>query len=239
MTTNENKTGLVLWDVDHTLIETRGVGSELYKAAFEEALEAEMTHSADVTGATELEIFHETVRANGLTARNGDLSKYSDRLAGQYEEKRDVLRQRGRRLPGARNTIVALSQVDYLVQSILTGNLRRVAKTKLEVFELAPLIDLDIGAFAEDNETRPGLVAVAQRNAARKYGREFDRSNTVILGDSPSDVSTAQKGGAMVIGIASGNTDAAELGELGADAVLDDLEDSARVVAVVRTLLRH
>jgi hypothetical protein len=29
---------LVLWDVDHTLIETRGVGSELYRAALRRSL---------------------------------------------------------------------------------------------------------------------------------------------------------------------------------------------------------
>ncbi len=40
---------LVLWDVDHTLMETGGVGFELFRTAFEQASGQQLTRAADVT----------------------------------------------------------------------------------------------------------------------------------------------------------------------------------------------
>jgi phosphoglycolate phosphatase len=51
---------LVLWDVDHTLMETGGVGAELFRAAFEQATGRALEHAATVTGRTEPAIFRET-----------------------------------------------------------------------------------------------------------------------------------------------------------------------------------
>ena len=229
--------GLILWDVDHTLIETRGVGADLYKAAFEAAMGSPMKERADVTGATEPEIFWETARANGLHATEDDLRRYAGLLAQQYDQHRPRLRDQGRRLPGAEAALKALGGVDGLVQTALTGNLRAVAVIKLEVFDLASLLDLTVGAYGEDSDERPGLVAVAQQRAAAKYGQPFSRTNTVIVGDSPSDVRTGKEGGAAVLGVASGKSDASELANAGADFTLDDLRDPAELVRRVTALL--
>jgi len=47
----------------------------------------------------------------------------------------------------------------------------------------------------------------------------FERSSAVIVGDSPSDVETGTKGGATVIGVASGKSSAEELRELMKDSL--------------------
>lgn len=44
---------LVLWDVDHTLIETRSLGSELARAAFAEITGQRFDDLAEATGKTE------------------------------------------------------------------------------------------------------------------------------------------------------------------------------------------
>lgn len=237
MTHATTTSGLVLWDVDHTLIETRGVGAHLYKAAFEEAAGAKMEEAANVTGAIEPEIFRETMRRNGLSPQKGNLDRYALLLEQQYDDNRNLLRKQGRPIQGAKEALLALGSVDGLVQTVLTGNLRQVARTKLEVFELAALLDLDVGAYGEDSESRPGLVSIAQESARQKYGRNFGAKDTVIIGDSTSDITTGQQGGAMVIAVASGKATAAELAEAGPDLVLDSLEDTTQVVKAVRGLL--
>lgn len=227
----------MLWDIDHTLIETGGVGAELYKSAFEEVAGTEMKNRAAVTGVTEPRIFRETMRLNGLTIGGNDLAKYSLSLAEKYDNSKQVLRGRGRALPGARGSLAALSETSGLVQSVLTGNLRRVARTKLEVFGLVDFLDLDAGAYGEDSEDRPGLVPIAQRAANTKYGSAFTVRNTIVVGDSPGDVETGQIGGARVIAVASGESDVEELRATGADIVLPDLQNTAELVTCVMALL--
>ena len=61
----------------------------------------------------------------------------------------------------------------------------------------------------------------------------FERNNTVILGDSLSDVETGRKGGARVVGVASGKSSTEELRDAGAEAVLEELRDVGRVVELV------
>jgi len=224
---------LVLWDIDHTLIETRGVGGELYRAAFEEITGRKMEHKAEVTGKTEPAILTDTLRLHGLEPSEDYQAKYAEALARQYEEHADEMRQRGRTLPGAREALAALAEMPNIIQTVLTGNLRAVAMTKLRVFGLDGFVDFEVGAYGDDEAERPKLVAVAQERASAKYGAEFSRDNTVILGDSPSDVETGIKGGARVIGVASGRSSVEELEGSGVSAVLEDLGSTSMLVRAV------
>jgi phosphoglycolate phosphatase-like HAD superfamily hydrolase len=216
---------LVLWDIDHTLIETRGVGGKLYRAAFEEITGRQMEHKAAVTGKTEPAILTETLNLNGLKPSDDYQARYTEALARQYEEHADELRERGRALPGSREALAALAEQPGVIQTVLTGNLRAVAVTKLRVFGLDGFIDFEVGAYGDDAADRPKLVAVAQQRAAAKHGLEFSRSNTVILGDSPGDVETGIRGGAKIIGVATGRSSAEELRKTGAGLVFQDLTE--------------
>jgi hypothetical protein len=93
---------LILWDIDHTLIETRGLGGELYANAFEIATGTRMVHKADVTGQTEPSILIATLRLHGITEDEPHLSRYEAALPAAYDRHRDQLARRGRILPGAR-----------------------------------------------------------------------------------------------------------------------------------------
>jgi phosphoglycolate phosphatase-like HAD superfamily hydrolase len=228
---------LVLWDVDHTLIETHGVGNELYRAAFEAVTGRSLEREPEITGRTERAILAETLRLHRIEPTQDHQTRYAAALAQQYEQHIDELRERGRVLPGAAGALQAVARVPGVVQTVLSGNLRAVARTKLRAFRLDDLLDLDIGAYGDDEEDRPRLVAVAQRLAGGKYHGPFDRTNTVIIGDSPSDVQTGLDGGATVIGIASGKTSRDQLLHAGADAALEDLHDATTVAGTVRSVV--
>ncbi len=122
-------------------------------------------------------------------------------------------------------------------QSVLTGSIRPVAEMKLAALGLRDGLDLCIGAYGDDHEDRTQLVHVARRRAAGVHGEsaaEFSGTSTVIVGDTPLDVSAALAAGARVVGVASGAYSVAELREAGANTVLPDLTDTD---AVLRALL--
>src|SRR5882757_4905895 len=52
---------LVLWDVDHTLIDSGGVGGEIYAAAFENITGQALEQMAEMPGRTEPVIFRDTL----------------------------------------------------------------------------------------------------------------------------------------------------------------------------------
>jgi phosphoglycolate phosphatase len=229
----EQATLLVLWDIDHTLIETAGVGSELYAAAFEAVTGRSMEYPADPTGRTEPAIFAETLERHGIEATDELHAGYAVELARQYEQHGERLRTRGRALPGAQDALMALAEQPGVVQTVLSGNLRAVAITKLSAYGLDGYLDFDAGAFGEDAAKRPELVAVAQARAGAKYGTSFGPDNTVIVGDTVADVVAAREGGAAIVGVATGRDSAEELRNSGAQAVLSDLADTSGTVAAI------
>ena len=127
--------------------------------------------------------------------------------------------------------------VRRIYQSVLTGNIRAVAETKLVALGLRDGLDLCIGAYGEDHEDRIELVHVARRRAAGVHGRSataFAGTATVVIGNTPLDVSVALSAAARAVGVATGSYTAADLRAAGAHAVLDDLTDTR---AVLRALL--
>ncbi len=224
---------LVLWDVDHTLIETRGVGAELFREAFEQATGRRLEHPAEVTGRTEPDIFAETAELHSIPFTSELLDRYATALAAAYQARAAELAARGRAVPGAAEAIGALANAGGVIQSVLTGNLRAVAEVKLQAFRLADGLDLDAGAFGSDDPVRARLVRIAQRRAAGKYRARFDARTTVLIGDTPSDVDAARDGGARIIAVATGKSTVAELRSAGAGLVLPDLTDTVALVKAV------
>ena len=227
---------LVLWDIDHTLIETRGAGGEFYRRAFEAATGVTMRRNAEVTGQTEPSILTSTLRLHDIDEDEPYLSRYKDALAAEYGGNRDELRTRGRVLPGAREALQALSVDPTVVQSVLTGNLRAVSEIKLHTFGLDRYVDLEVGAYGDDDTDRPSLVKIAQRRARHKYGEMFTRENTVVVGDSTHDIATGIQGGAATVAVASGSDEIETLTGAGAGAVLADLTDLARLRKVLHDI---
>jgi phosphoglycolate phosphatase len=214
---------LVLWDVDHTLIETRGVGFAIYQRAFPAATGRPLTELAKVSGRTELDIMRETLRINGVEPTDEAVDRLAAALIQGYEDARAELGGQGRALPGARETLAELANSKMLFQTVLTGNLREVARIKLEVFGLDGFLDLEAGAYGDDHQERVELVAIAQQRASERTGTEFGSANTVLIGDTPNDVAAGLAAGVRVVGVATGKTDLEELRAAGATWVVDEV----------------
>jgi phosphoglycolate phosphatase len=220
---------LVLWDIDHTLVDTRGVGRELSAEAFLDATGVVMLQQAAVDGVTEPVIFRETARMHQLETGRAEFEAFARALTARHVARSSELAERGCALPGAAEALSALARRAGVVQTTVTGNVRGAAQVKLAAFGLDRHLDLAVGAYGEDDEERAGLVRIAVDRAAVKYGA-MPLSDAVLIGDTPADAEAGTSCGVFTIAVASGRTPAADLRVAGADVVLDDLTDTGAVV---------
>jgi phosphoglycolate phosphatase len=224
---------LVLWDVDHTLIETGGIGSQIYATAFEKVTGHPLGQMAHMHGRTEPVIFRDTLDLNGLDDAPGLYENFAAEQAEGYRQRQADLREHGRALPGAAAALRALSQRPDVTQSVLTGNTRPAAELKLAAFGLDRYVDFGIASYGTDSDTRADLVAIARDRAAARTSLEFTPDTTLIIGDTPADVTAARDGGARIIAVATGSYSTAELAGAGAGTVLADLSDTPAFLAAV------
>ncbi|MCI0383644.1 HAD family hydrolase [Streptomyces sp. CNQ085] len=227
---------IVLWDIDHTLIDNAGVSKEIYAAAFSALAGRPPTGPARTEGRTDRLIMREMFLHEGLP--EPDWTAVEAALARAGQERLEELHRRGTALPGVRDALKAVSVQDGWVPSILTGNIAANARVKLSAFDLDPLLDLSVGAYGADALQRPDLVAVARERARLLRGVRSDVP-VVLVGDTPRDVESALTTGSGIVAVASGIHSAEELAAAGAPAVLPDLSDTANLLRILESFAAH
>jgi phosphoglycolate phosphatase-like HAD superfamily hydrolase len=224
---------LVLWDIDHTLMDTGGVGGEVYAAAFEKVTGQPLREMPEVSGSTEPVIFREALALHEIDDTPALYARFAEEQARGYSERVADLRERGCALPCAAEVLQELAARDGVIQSVLTGNTEPSSRIKLASFGLDTYLDLDIAAYGTDSDIRADLVAVARQRATDRIGISFGPSTTVLVGDTPADVTAAHDGAARIIAVATGRHTIADLAKTGALDVLADLCDMQAFMQVL------
>jgi len=232
----------VLWDVDYTLVNSAGVARQLYQLAFAELYGMELTGAAaeaNMAGRTDRAISLDVLELAGVPDPAGQVALFEASLARLAPGLTGLAAATARPLPGAAAAISALADGQraapgrLVVQSLLTGNVRALAEVKLVPLGLTAHLDLDVGAYGNESAIRADLVHLARARAAAAYGTRFDGPATVLVGDTPLDVTAALATGARAVGVATGSFTASELAGSGAHAVLANLTDTEQVLAAV------
>jgi phosphoglycolate phosphatase len=161
-------TRLVLWDIDGTLIDGVGLGRDAFVEAFERVTGSPPEQLVPFAGRTDLEIALDMLETAGIRDGQGLLDDFQAALALAMAERSELLRERGRSLPGAHQAIERLGRERNVVQSLLTGNIEPNAHVKLGAFGLTRGLDMDIGAYGSDHRRRGELVAVALAKARER-----------------------------------------------------------------------
>jgi len=209
---------LVLWDVDHTLIDAGGTSSELYRTVFAELFGRELASVVPMAGRTDRAIIVDTLTGAGIRDPRSRVDEFVAALAAHAPDFAAQVRARGRVLPGAAEALTALTALadepslpggGPVRQSVLTGNIRPLADAKLRTLGLISLLDMNIGAYGDEHESRAELVHIARRHAAQAHGpsgssgRPADRSaggrargGTGAEGETGAETGARDKSGA-------------------------------------------
>jgi len=223
--------GLLLFDLDGTLMKSGGAGMRAIARAVQERFG--LTDSfGDIVpdGKTDPLILREIIRTRGLGRDDEQL--LLDDLAARY---RRLLTEempraaKARVLPGVRALVEVLARQALVPFGLLTGNYEVTARIKLEHVGLNRFFPF--GAFSSDDEDRERLVPVAVSRAEQHTGRAIGVGRHVhVIGDTPLDVRCALANGVTAVGVASGRYSAEELSRARAHVVLDDLADTNAVL---------
>ncbi|MGC5401718.1 HAD family hydrolase [Streptomyces sp. DT20] len=224
---------LVLWDIDHTLIATRGVGRELFGQCFEHVTGQPMKQQALVDGMTEPVIFRETARLHGIDTDRTQFEAFARCSAQRHQAHAHTLRERGHALPGAAAALAAVAELDDVVQSVVTGNVRPVAEIKLGVFGLDTHIVFPYGGYGEDHDDRPELVRTAIKRTAQASGTTLHPADVLLIGDTPADIAAGHEAGVPVLAVATGRTSLSDLQRARPTQAVADLQDLAPLRALL------
>src|SRR5574340_434171 len=96
----------------------------------------------------------------------------------------------------------ALNGRDDCVLGLLTGNIEKGAKIKLDHYGISGCFR--IGAYGSDAEDRNVLLPVAVEKLSRDHSLSVDFRDCVVIGDTPRDVECSKPYGARALAVATG-----------------------------------
>jgi phosphoglycolate phosphatase-like HAD superfamily hydrolase len=233
---------LLLFDVDQTLITSHGSGMRAMLAAGREMFGPQFsTESVSFAGRIDPLILHELIAAAGHepTAERMETFKqtYFRHIHVTLAEAKVHPEKPARTLPGVLELLAELEGNHAgLCRGVLTGNYELSGLAKLRACGIAPEV-FTIRVWGDESRsvppTRNDLPAVGIAKFGEHHSRPVQPSRTVIIGDTPHDVACAHACGCKCLAVATGFSSVDELRRAGADAVVENLGETRRVVEVL------
>jgi phosphoglycolate phosphatase len=219
--------GLLLFDIDKTLIRSNGAGRMAMDAAFADHFGAiEAMRGISVDGRTDRAIFLEAIGrlAPGHPDPVSLLPIVTESYLTYFPAALDE--RGGEVLPGILELLEALAETHGGL-GIATGNLRRGAEAKLTHFGL--LDWFAAGGFGDEHIGREAVVREGIAALAAMLNCPPDASDCIVLGDTPLDVEAAHAAGARCLAVATGSYTVEALTAAGADWAFVDLSETTRI----------
>ena len=220
---------LLLWDIDGTIIRTKGAGESAMNRAFSEIFRQDGDlYEIDYSGRTDPLLGKMLCERYGFPnepeSNQAFVDAYVRHLSAILADTPATL------LPGM-NVLQDLASRPDCLQGLLTGNVRSGGKVKLEsvgVWEC-----FAYGAFADGCFDRNELAPRALEMAFECFGLEFAPEKVFVIGDTPRDVECGQQVRACTIAVATGKYSVTELEAAGPDFVFEDLSDTGAFLSAL------
>lgn len=239
--------GLILFDIDGTLLHAPGAGRPAFAQAFMEAFGWEQTADhINFYGETDLNVFRQICAERGVESTPAMEKAFFERLAPALEERlqerppilflnvgnfleilsrdRNVDATSSSRFPVHPDATRA-SRLRWGI-GLVTGNIEATAWMKLRYAGIDHYFSF--GGFSCNHADRAEIA----RNALKASGVEKPEK-VFLIGDTPNDIHAAKANGFVSIAVATGGFDFQTLEKAGADFVFDDLTDTEGLLSIL------
>jgi phosphoglycolate phosphatase-like HAD superfamily hydrolase len=218
---------LLLFDIDGTLIHSGGAGVRALIRAFKERFGIDDDLSdIEIAGMTDSGIVVSILNKHKIPPTHENVSAFLDSYV--HFLSLELPRRKGKLLPGVLQLLEKLKSRPHVVLALLTGNVSRGARLKLEHYGVWHFFEF--GAFADDHRDRNQLGRFARARAKEKHDREFAASEIDVIGDTPRDIACGRALGARTIAVATGTWSRDELAKYQPDFLIDDLSDLKTII---------
>ena len=226
---------LILFDIDGTMLLTKGAGITAMERAGRELFgDGFGFGSIETAGRLDGLIWADLADANGVEATDGNHARFRARYA-QHLHGLLAVERIATALPGVAALIEALSSWPHAALGLLTGNYPETGRLKLVAAGYEP-DGFRVAAWGTDGPNRRALPPVAMARHAEIAGSPIAAQRVVIIGDTPHDIDCAKHNACRSIGVSTGAFDRRRLADDGADLALDDLSDTQRVLDWLRSI---
>lgn len=191
------------------------------------------------SGKTDLQILREALEPEGITSK--EIWNFLPQIELAYMQVLKDLADSGPvfdRCPGVGGLLDSLSSNSNYLLSLVTGNLERLAHTKLESVGLSSYFS-HRGAFGSDHEDRRQLPTIASNRIHQSLNLQqgsLSPSQFVVIGDTPRDIDCAHHFGAKAIAVSNGRYSTSELNFYNPDFVFENFSDIETVIAAIDSL---
>lgn len=209
---------VILFDIDNTLLYTRGAGSHAMNLAFNEMFGVTDGFArVEFSGRTDRFILQSGLAEHGI---EGGIEKHLDAFTQRYYQllPESITQRDGYLMPGFPELLAALCDAGALL-GLATGNFSEAATIKLSHYGIADYFHG--GGFGEESTERGEVVAAAIRNVANGAAP----ADILVVGDTPHDITSALENNVIAVGVATGNFTTEELSSAGAHSVFQDFAD--------------
>jgi phosphoglycolate phosphatase len=230
MTREGNAKRLLLFDIDSTLVNTGGAGFKALQLVVENRYGVtDDLHDIEIAGRTDSGIAASILKKYGVLPTKKNVTTFLDEYVDLLARLLPTLH--GHVLPGIREILTHMKSKPDRVLGLLTGNIERGAKMKLQRYGLWDFFEF--GAFSDDHHDRNELGTFARRRAWEKHGHEFDAAQIDVIGDTGHDITCGKAFGARTIAVATGSWSREKLSAYRPDFLFDDLSNVDEVMKML------
>lgn len=217
---------MALFDIDGTLLDTRGLGREAFIRGLARATgDRDELRYVSFAGNTDRNVLDQVMAARKLRLGEADVQRI---FAFVAEELRELLRENPARAVAGADAFLARLAAEGVALGLVTGNIRACACLKLESVGFARFFGF--GGFGDRHAQRENIARTALA-AARAAGHPVAAESICLVGDTPFDVAAGQALGVPVIGVATGKFNEQALRNSGAHLALADYSDLEGLMA--------
>lgn len=228
----QKKTKLLLFDIDGTILSTKGVPRKAMRKVLEKKFHYfSYDDDYNYSGRTDWQIVEHLLDYAKIEYPRDFESLNKIFLGFAHELELEI---NNGLIPhvysGVSKLLQELHNRDDFYLGLLTGNITMGAKLKLQAVDLFKYFP--IGAFGDDAKNRNDLADVAIKRSIQVFGNYIDRKNIWIIGDSIYDIRCAHANNLCSLAVCTGLTSRKELEQENPDFIVDNLEDTKQVINI-------